>query len=416
MMHDWIARAHGDSRPSVAARWPIAGLLAALILAGCSRGEPHGVAERYIEYLQQFNYPATYHLLSAQDRKDRSLREFLTEIPLAPDVSPIWFRPILHKMHYELGPERRNADGVTASVPVRITMPDLPLWERTLDAAAGPDDTGADRAQRSLDIGDYPKVTYDDMFFLLKEHHHWRVVAGFAARDPIVDQHRQAIVQYHEHDFDGALATYKSMISDLEKQPATGSRSLAQRYQSEMAAIENVRKQQAVTAAYMPRLKLDRVSVKMSEERVPAIFGTIINTGDKPLDEVALAVTWYQGRGRSLQEVHREIHPIVATPLQFTDFSRSVLPFTPGEMRDFGFILSAPAQVEQDASPYVTVSSIAFTQSSAPLPAAQGANAGGVGAPSLARSSATAPDSRNAPPSSPQQLSRPAPSSDQPPS
>ena len=133
--------------------------IAALVLAGCTRSQPHGVAERYIEDLQQFNYDATYHLLSAQDRKDRTLREFLTEIPLAPEASPIWFRPVLHKMHYELGPERRNNDGVTATVPVRITMPDLPLWERVMDAAAGPGDIGAERAQRSLDTGDYPKVT-----------------------------------------------------------------------------------------------------------------------------------------------------------------------------------------------------------------------------------------------------------------
>ncbi len=73
--------------------------IAALVLAGCTRSQPHGVAERYIEDLQQFNYDATYHLLSAQDRKDRTLREFLTEIPLAPEASPIWFRPVLHKMH-----------------------------------------------------------------------------------------------------------------------------------------------------------------------------------------------------------------------------------------------------------------------------------------------------------------------------
>src|SRR4029077_4599465 len=113
-------------------------LVGALVLTGCGRGSPHGVAERYIENLQQFNYSATYHLLSAQDPNDRTLPEALTEIPLAPDLSPGWFRPILHKMHYELGAEHRNSDGVSAPVPVRITMPDLALWERILDAAAGP--------------------------------------------------------------------------------------------------------------------------------------------------------------------------------------------------------------------------------------------------------------------------------------
>lgn len=408
-------RAHSIIRRIVAAfffegaiRQLAAAIVAALMLAGCGRGSPHGVAERYVEYLQQFNYDASYRLLSARDRHDRTPREFVAEIPLAPDVSPIWFRPILHITHYELGPEHRNSDGVTATVPVRITMPDLPLWERILDAAAGPGDTGADRAQRSLDLGDYPKVTYDDTFFLAKEHHHWRVVAGLADRDVIIEQHRQAVVQYHQHDFAGAIASFKSMMSRLDHQQATGSRSLAQRYRGELAAIEKVMAQQAEGAAYVSRLKLDRVTMKMSEERVPAIFGTITNTGDKPLDEVALAVTWYEGRGKDLHAVHREIHPVVVTPLQFTDFSRSVLPFIPGETRNFGFVLTAPAQVEQDASPYVIVGSIAFTQSSAPLPIMRAAaDAGPVASSPSPAASPTAAKSLGTPVTRPEQLAAP---------
>lgn len=375
----------------------VAAAITLLILAGCTRGQPHGVAERYIEDLQQFNYDAAYHLLSAQDRKDRTLREFLAEIPLAPEVSPIWFRPVLHKMHYELGTEHRNSDGTTATVPVRITMPDLPLWERMLDAEAGPGDIGAERAQRSLDTGDYPKVTYDDTFYLVKEHHHWRVVAGFVARDPIVNQHRQAVAQYHEHDFAGAVATYKSAIAELEQQHETGSHSLSERYRSELAAIQKVIAQQQATNDYIPRVKLDNVAVRMSEERVPAIFGTITNNGSKPLDEVALAVTWYQGRGRDTHQVHREVHPVVATPLQFTDFSRSVLPFSPGETRDFGFILSAPAQIEQEASPYVTIDSIAFTQSAAPLPVSRSATPSSKASPPVAASAQADPDGKSLP-------------------
>jgi hypothetical protein len=352
-----------------------------LTLAGCSRNQPHGIAQRYIEYLQQFNYPAAYYLLAQRDHTDRTLREFLTEIPLAPDVSPLWFRPILHTMHYELGPEHRNSDGVSAVVPVRVTMPDLPLWERTLDAA-GPDGLGADSAQRSLDTGDYPKFTYDDTIFLIKEHHHWRIVAGFAARDRVADQHRAAAVQYHQHDYAKAIATYQAMIAELSRQQTTGSQGLAARYRAELSAIEKIQAQAAATAAYVPKLKLNDVAMRMSEERVPAIFGSLANSGDKPLDEVALAVTWYEGRGKDLRAVSREEHPIVTTTLDFTDFNRSVVPMLPGEARRFGFILVAPPEIEQDAAPRVTVSSIAFTQSPAPLPRMHSAKPGAPAPPS----------------------------------
>src|SRR5579863_2069371 len=343
-------------------------MCALLPIAGCARNRPHGIAERYLENLQQFNYMACYQLLSDGDHNDRNLREFLTEIPLAPDISPLWFRPVLHSMHFELGPAHRNSDGLTAVVPVRITMPDLPLWERILDAAAGPEGSGEEAAQRALDTGDYPKWTYDDKFFLVKEHHHWHIVAGFGVRDRVVDRHREAIVDYTDQHFDKAIPEWQSMIADLRSQNATGSLGLAAVYEAELAVIRKNQAQIAERSAYIPKLTLSGVAMKMSEERVPAIFGAITNSGDKGVDEVELAVTWYQGRGKNLKAVHREEHPVVVTPITFTDFTSPVIPFLPGETRRFGFILTAPTPVQQAAAPYVTIASVAFTQSAAPLP------------------------------------------------
>jgi hypothetical protein len=340
----------------------------ALALAGCTWRLPHGVAEQYIADLQGFNYAACYKALSEQDRKDRALKDFLAEIPLAPDVSPLWFKPILHNTHYELGEVHRNPDGTTAYVPVKVTAPDLPLWERTLDAAAGFDGSGADAALRSLDTGDFPKWTYDDRIVLAKEHHRWRVVAGFALKDRVADTHREAMVDFQEHQYDKAIATYQQMIATLEKLDATGAMGRAARYRRELADIENAKAQLAETDAYVPKLKLTDVAMKMSDERVPAIFGKVINAGHKPIDDIELAVTWYEGRGKDLKAAYTEKHPVFLTPIEFTDFTRSVLPLVPGQSQTFGFILIAPVEVQQDASPYVTVSSITFAQSRAPLP------------------------------------------------
>jgi hypothetical protein len=339
-----------------------------LALTGCARRSPQGIAQRYIDSLTQFNYADCYHLVTDEDRRVRPLPQFLTEIPLAPDVSPVWFRPILHNMHFTLGTVERNPDGITAFAALRVTMPDLPLWERTLDAASAPDQASAALAERALDTGDFPRVTFDDMIFLAKEHHHWRVVGGFAERDRVIDQHREAIVEYHEHTFDRAAATYESMIASLQRQHGTGSRGLAARYQAELNVILKVRMQLPQSTAYIARVKLSGAAMKMSEERMPAIFGSITNGGGRPLDEVQLAVTWYSGRGKDLHVVKRELHPVVVTPLEFTNFTRPVIPMLAGETRSVGFLLSAPPQVEQEAAPYVTVSSLAFTQSPAPLP------------------------------------------------
>ena len=366
--------------------------LVSLAPAGCARRLPHGVAERYLEDLRQFDYPGCYSLLSAADRAARSLPEFLTEIPLAPDVSPVWFRPVLHQTQYVLGEAKR--DGTSAVVPVRITAPDLPRWERALNQAAGRQGVTAEAVQRTLDRGDYPKRIYDDRIFLIKEHHHWRVVAGFTARDQIVDRHRQALNDYLAQRYDKAIPQWRAMIAELKEQQGTGSPGLAELYGRELARLERLRASAAAAGAYATRLTLSDVAMKMSEERMPAIFGTVHNTGDRPVDALTLAVTWYSGRGKDLKAVHREEHPVVVTPVEFTDFTRPVLPFAPGESRPFGFVLTAPAAVQQEASPYVTISSIAMAETAAPASQATVSNAAPPAITSSPRATGSDPAAR----------------------
>ena len=66
------------------------------------------------------------------------------------------------------------------------------------------------------------------------------------------------------------------------------------------------------------------------------------------------------GRGSDLKMIHREEHSVVLTPIEFTGFTQPVIPLMPGESRPVGFILSAPQEVQQKASPYVTISTIAL--------------------------------------------------------
>ena len=323
---------------------------------------PLGTAQRYLDYLQQFNYAACYGMLSAQDKRANDLSEFLTAIPIAPDTSPLWFRAVLHNTHYVLGEAHREGDH--AVVAVKVTTPDLPLWERTLDAAAGPDHIGGEDAVRSLDTGDYPKLTYNDQIVLTKEHHRWRVLASLAARDHIVDQYREAVALYDQSDFDGALAAYRKLLAQVDQLDATGTGEMKTVYSAELTRTEAIVREHPASQAYIAsNLKLSDVAMKMSEDRVPGIFGTITNAGKRALDQIALAVTWYEGRGNGLRQVFREQHAIVITPLQFTDFSRPVIPFLAGTSRQFGFILTAPTEVQQNGSPFVTVSAIVFTAS-----------------------------------------------------
>ncbi len=371
----------GDNRCRTKHRdraWRAAAAALAIALAaaisGCARNTPRGVAIRYLANLRQYKYAVCYAMLTKQDRKTRTLAEFLTEIPMGPNADPVWFRPILRATTFEIGDEQRN--GNIASVEVRVTMPDLPLWERTLDAAAGMDRSGAELAETSLKSGNYPRVTFDDLIYLLKERHRWRVVAAFARRDHLVDLQREAAAAYREYDFPTAIAGYRSIIAQLRGLSATDALGLAYRYAAELDQIEAAQAQIPESRAYAARnLSLSDVAMRMSEERVPAVFGSIVNHGKRAIDNVQIAVTWYSGRGKDAKTAYTERHPIIVTPLEFTDFSRPVIPLLPGERRPFGFILTAPVSVQQEATPYVTVGAIVFTQSPAPLPKLKSASA-----------------------------------------
>ncbi len=367
---------------------------AALLLAGCGQS-PQSLATRYLADLQQFNYPACYATLTNEDRAARSLKQFLTEIPLAPDVDPIWFRAILFSTRYDVGQPQVN--GERAVVPVKVTMPDLALWERTIDAKAGPQDSLNAAADKSLETGLYPKLRFEDALVMVKQQHQWRVVADFAPRDLIRDGNRDAVGIYHKQDYPGAAAAYQALIAQLNKQEFSGSRGMAFFFKRKLKTIADIQGEVPAAHAYVSRLVLSDVAVKMSEARVPAIFGRITNAGDRGVDEVRLTVTYYAGRGAQQKLFYQENHSVIVTPIEFTGFIRPVLPFVPGETRDIGFELLAPAQIQQQAEPSLTVGSIVFTQSKAPLPSLAIENLAPAPQPSGSPSSTPSPSGSASP-------------------
>ncbi len=372
-----------------------AGLLAAL-LAGCMGNTPKGRAEEYINHLKVFDYHFCYQGLTLKDRTERTFGQFLTEIPLAPEVSPAWFKLVLQVTKYDVGEPR--IEGTKAIVPIRVTTPDLPRWERTLDAAAGAEGVTEETAERSLASGNYPTLSYTDSIVTVKDRHRWRLFVDFPQKDRIADMHRNAIALYHRHEYETAVAAYRAMLDALGKEQATGNEGRKFLYGRELRDIRNVLAQLPESRVYIPKLKLSEVAMKMSDAHSPAIFGRITNTGDRAIDEVEVTVTYYERDNGDLKAVYTDKHIAIATPLEFTEFSEPVLPFVPGETRDFGFLLTAPAEIQKNAAPYVTVSSIAFTQSEAPLPEVPHSPPSSAKLPAAPQPSTPAPGAAGTPP------------------
>ncbi|MHB8380948.1 MAG: hypothetical protein ACYDC3_01215 [Candidatus Binataceae bacterium] len=345
----------------------IAALCAAMI-AGCMGHTPQRAAGNYLDSLKLFNYPACYEDLTHQDQVDRTMDQFLSQIPLAPDVSKDWFKTILHAVDFEVGDAK--VDGDKANVVVHVTRPDLPLWERTIDATVGPNETPDSVAQKQINDKSYPKLSYDDNIALRQQGGEWKVFVDFPAQDKIKKLQADAIAAYHQHDYDKAIGLYQQAIAELDKEQATGNAGMKFIYGRELADVQAAKNEIPEAQAYIPKIVLSDVDMKMSQSRVPAIFGKMTNSGDKAIDEVQFTVTYSEGKGKKKQQVFTEVHVPIATPLEFTDFARPVLPFVPGETRNFGFKLTAPPDIQQKATPDLNVTSIVFTQSSAPLPKA----------------------------------------------
>ncbi len=335
-------------------------------VSGCGT-KPTSTAQTYIDELKLYNYPACYKLLSHQDRKARTLDEFLTEVPLAAPVGRAWFRQILRVSNYRVDGMKMIGDE-KAVVTVKVTRPDLPRWERTIDASAGTTKVPDPLAERSLSESKYPKISYDDNVVLVKEDRGWRILVDFPKKEKVYKQHQEALKLYHEHDYDKAIALYQKMIDELDTEQATGNEGLRFLYGRELREIQNIKSQVTVAEAYIPKLKLSDVKVGMAASQVPGMFGKVSNTGDRAIDEVDCTVTFYKGKGRHRRVVYTEKHTIIANPIEFIDFARPVLPLVPGETRQFGFTLDAPIKIQRESSPVVKVTNLVFTQSKAPLP------------------------------------------------
>jgi hypothetical protein len=357
----------GQSGPA-GGRGVFAVVLAAVaaLVCGCS-GSPRQTAANYLDNLGLYNYPACYRALSHQDLLERTMGQFLAEPPLAPVVSRAWFKAVLRAVDYKIAAVHRQSR-VKAVVTVSVTRPDLPLWERTIDAAVGPSGDPDRAARQALDDGTYPKLSYDDDIVAVKERGGWRIMVDFPAKDEVEKKHRDGIDAYHKHDYDKAIADYQAALADLDKEQATGNAGLKFTYRRELNEIRKVRSEIPEAQAYAPKLRLSQVDMKMSASRVPAIFGKITNSGTKAIDDVVCTVTYSTGAGRRRKVLYSEEHTIIATPLEFINFSRPVLPFVPGETRTFGFRLNAPVEIQQSSTPVLKVTGIAFTQSTAPLP------------------------------------------------
>jgi hypothetical protein len=336
-------------------------------IVGCTREPPQLAAANYLQSLKDHDYLACYRMLSREDKAQRTFDQFLTEIPLAPDVGRRWFKAVLRRTRYKVANDIVR-EKMNVIVPVKVKAPNLQLWERTLDAIAGDGSAPAPAISDSLKASNYPTVSYTDEIVMVWQNHRWRLVADFPARERAAEIRRRALELYYHGDYDRAAALYRSAIDEIGRHESAGARGLRLSYQREIDEMALAGPQEANRRSYLGKIRLSGVSVKMSASHEPALFGELFNAGSAPLDQLTLTATYFDGRGKRHRELDRERHVIVFAPLQFTDFTSAARPLLPGETQEFGFPIKAPKSILAKADPYVSVESVVFTPSALRLP------------------------------------------------
>jgi hypothetical protein len=336
-------------------------ILAICLIAGCTRApsepDPEAAARNYLVALKSGDYQTCYRMLAEKDLLHGSLGEFLGEIPLAPKVQQRWFRQIEAATNYQLGPAERHA--ADAILPVRISTPNLALWERTLAAQSKDRPTLQRNAEKQLAAGSFPRLKYEDQIVLVYEGGEWRLVAGFPLRAEIEAFHNQALTDYHHLEYAKALSLYGQMLQRVDHAQFSGRAELAARLRHEMERIETCADAAAAAQAYIPRLVLKDIAAKPAMSGTPGMFGEIVNSGPRALDQINLKVSYYAPNGTL---VYQETHTPFALPLRFTDFDLPLVAFPPGATRKFGIRLIAPIDVQQDNKAQLTVSGVILSQ------------------------------------------------------
>ncbi len=350
-------------------------MLGFFLAAGCAKSPPPGVnpqapAQAYLAALKAGDYQTCYRMMAENDLVHGSLGGFLGQIPMAPNVERRWFGQIEAATAYRVGTAMER--GGEAIVPVNVTTPNLVLWERMLGAGKATRQAVQEKFEKQLAGGDYPRLSYPDQIVMVSEGGEWRILAGFAQRARIDRLQQQALTAYHQFEYDKALGLYRQMLERLDKAPFTASGEVVCRLGQEMKRVEAAGAGAAAAQAYLPKLMLENIDAKPALSGGPGMFGRIVNSGDRALDQVELTVSYYSDAGKL---VYAERHTPIALPLQFTDFDLPIVPLRPGETRDIGITLTAPLEIQQQNKPQMTVSGVIFSDPLAAPPKLAGMGA-----------------------------------------
>lgn len=327
-------------------------------LSKLSGSDPKGVLSKYLNASLRGQREDAYQHISARDQQVRTLAEYQSI-----EADNPFLQAFADKVSYVIQTVR--IDGNTAKAEVEVTSPDFKkvfmglMGSAFVSALSGTKDEDLEkRVQEKLTSQNVPMITGTETYELVKEAGAWKVFLDWESE---IAKHERA------EEIERLLAEADTLRDANQLQEARVKYDEILSLDATVIKAEEARRQvheQIIKQAYIKDhvelrdFRTGSGSPKFSpRDTKPAVFGTIVNNGDRTLTKVK--VTVYFLNEKSIVIGEKDFHPVLVTAYAFGNDNK---PLHPNYMKDFGYIVQDSAPSAYAGKAWAEVTDIQFEQ------------------------------------------------------
>lgn len=315
-----------------------------LISLGCVKTpSPETILSQYLDASLHGLHEEAYKYVSSRDKAFKSKDEYLTESKN--DLMPV--EAFSSKISYVIESISTSEDKATAIVS--ITMPDfggifLDVMGAALQSvfSGENDDKFAKKLAEKYKDKEVPLTTKKETFTLIKEVDGWKVFLDWETQKLKAEREKkikgllaEAKNLKKQKKLHGALEKYNEIL-ELDSEVIDAKRGIKE---TETAIKDFEEKQKAFKEKqeYIKNVTLKNFKVSEGQrysfsDPEQAIFGTIVNKGNRTLREVEITVYFLDKDGVVIGE--KNYYPVLVTKFSFGDDNK---PLNPNYVKDFGY-------------------------------------------------------------------------------
>ncbi|MCD6317586.1 hypothetical protein J7M02_00785 [Candidatus Aerophobetes bacterium] len=334
-----------------------------LLVVGDSKtgSNPVKVLSKYLDASLHGRYEETYQYVSTKDKAIKTLQQYLAE--QSKEESPLT-EALINKISYKI--KEVIVSGNKAKADVDITIPDFAVIFKDILAAGLISGFGQEKDEKEIDKmltekykgEDIPMVTTAQTFDLVKEADGWKVFLDWETEKKEAEKKRKVEALLSEarqlkkqKKLYGALKKYDEVL-ELDSQIVEAKQD-KEEILKEIKAFEE--KQSYIKYIELKGFKVGKGSRFGLGEPEPAIFGKVINHGNRTLRKVKVTVYFLGKDGKPIAE--EDYYPVLVT-----EFSFDNKPLKPGYIKEFGYVVGDKVPSEWSGKARAKISDIEFQE------------------------------------------------------